>query len=113
MSELAKHRGKTVDQLIGERIDAYLERSNFNNVAEVVHALARVGIEINLLDPYREDLAALMQRRHWIVHRADHFGSADSLGAPQTRPINVATVEAWRKSVDSVCAEIIAMLGRP
>jgi hypothetical protein len=29
MSELAKHRGKTVDQLIGERIEVYLERSNF------------------------------------------------------------------------------------
>jgi hypothetical protein len=35
MSELAKHRGKSVDDLIGQRIDAYLKRSNFNNVAEL------------------------------------------------------------------------------
>jgi hypothetical protein len=110
MSELAKHRGKTVDQLIGERIRAYLERSNFNKVEDVVHALERANIETNLLHPYKDALAALMQRRHWIVHRADYFSSVEAPGALQLRPISVATVETWRESVESVCAEILARM---
>jgi hypothetical protein len=83
MSELARHRGKSVDQLIAERIEAYLERSNFNNVEEIVHALERAKIPTNLLDPHKEILAAFMQRRHWIVHRADYFRGDDALAAPQ------------------------------
>ena len=111
MSELAKHRGKTVDQLIAERIDAYLDRSNFNNVEEIVHALERSGIPTNLLDPHKDRLTALMQRRHWIVHRADYFRGADA--ALQIRPIDVMTVDAWRSSVGVVCAEILARIGEP
>lgn len=113
VSELAKHRGKTVDQLIGERIDVYLERSNFNNIEDVVQALARAGIDANLLDPYKDALAALMQRRHWIVHRVDHFRSPEAPWAPQLRPISVTTVEIWMKSAESVCVEILARLELP
>jgi hypothetical protein len=102
-----------VDQVIGERIGAYLERSNFNNIEDVVHALERVGIETNLLDPYKDALAALMQRRHWIVHRADNFASTDALGAPQPRSITVSTVETWTESVQRVCAEILARMDPP
>jgi hypothetical protein len=110
MSELANHRGKTVDELIVERIEAYLERSNFNNVQDVVHALERVGIATNLLEPYKDALAALMQRRHWIVHRADYFRNSEAPHALQLRPIPVAVVEGWRESVESVCAEILARM---
>jgi hypothetical protein len=78
-----------------------------------VHALERVGIETNVLDPYKDALWALMQRQHWIVHRADHFRCPEAPGALQLRSIWVETVEGWRKSVESVCAEILARMDRP
>lgn len=110
MSELAKHRGKTVDQLIGERIEAYLARSNFNKIDDVVQALERARIDPNLLNPHKDALAALMQRRHWIVHRADHFRNPEAPGALQLRPIGVLTIDVWRSSVEWVCVEILARL---
>lgn len=71
MSELARHRGQSVDELIAARISAHLDESNFNNPRDLVHALERCSLDTSLLDPYRKKLAAMMQRRHLIVHRAD------------------------------------------
>ncbi|PRQ09558.1 hypothetical protein [Enhygromyxa salina] len=71
MSELAQHRGKSVDQLIIDRIEAFLERSNFNNIYDLTRALEQCALEKSLLSPHKNNLAAMMSRRHWIVHRAD------------------------------------------
>jgi hypothetical protein len=71
MADVAAHCGISVDELIARSVSASLERSNFNDVAEVASALARSGISSSVLDPYGSHLAAMMSRRHWIVHRAD------------------------------------------
>lgn len=104
MSELAKHREKTVEQLIGERIEAYLENSNFNNVEDLVDALKRVGLPTTLLDPHQANLTALMQRRHWIVHRADQKRDTGTLRE---------TVQDWKEAVTKVCGEIVAKMDAP
>jgi hypothetical protein len=110
ISELSRHRGKTVDQLISERIDAYLERSNFNNIADLEHALRRIGVETSLLDPHKAHLLGMMQRRHWIVHRADRDPSPGSLEHAQTRQISVKTVMDWESAVRVFCTELLAKL---
>jgi hypothetical protein len=105
MIELARHRGKSVDDIIGERIDAYLARSNFNDVANLIAALERIELEASLLDPHKDDLAGMMKRRHWIVHRADHSQEARGPG-----PIAVKTVTTWKDAVSAFCYALLARL---
>lgn len=42
LGNLATHRGKTVDQVIKDSVDASLERSNYNNCDEVVGLLVSI-----------------------------------------------------------------------
>lgn len=105
MSELAKHRGKSVDELIAERIEAHLGESNFNNPRDLVHALERCSLEPSLLDPYRTELAAMMRRRHLIVHRADR----DPKG-PGHALVDAETVTSWKNVVDGFCCAVVAKL---
>ena len=44
LEDVAAFRGSTVDALISQSVDVYLERSNFNDPGEVEGALARVGL---------------------------------------------------------------------
>lgn len=113
VSQLAKHRGKTVDQLLKERINAYLERSNFNNVAEVNTALERMAVGKSALDPHKEALAAMMIRRHWIVHRADHNENAAGSRRQRTRQIGASTVATWKDTVAAFCTTLLDELEQP
>src|SRR5690554_4754107 len=100
VSELAEHRGKTVDELIDERISAYLKRSNFNNIAELNTALRRMALDTSIINPYKPDIITMMTRRHLIVHRADYDEGAAGSGQPQTpRSLSVKTVTAWENVV--------------
>jgi hypothetical protein len=112
VSQLARHRGKTVDQLLQERIRAYLRRSNFNNVADVDTALERMAVDKSLLAPHRDVLATMMTRRHWIVHRADHNEGATGPGRQRTRQIGAATVTTWKDTVAAFCCTLLDELER-
>ena len=105
MSELATHRGKSIDELISERIEAHLKESNFNNVRDLVHALERSSIDKSLLDPYKKELAGMMRRRHLIVHRADR----DPKG-PGHAQVDAATVTSWKDVVDGFCSTVVGKL---
>jgi hypothetical protein len=69
--DLARHRGKTIDQLVQESIEAHLDRTTFNNVGDIKTALVRCGLDPRLIHPHASAIAAMMSRRHQIVHRAD------------------------------------------
>jgi hypothetical protein len=90
-----------------------LERSNFNDVADLVAALKRVALDVSILAPHKNDLAAMMQRRHWIVHRADHDRDVREPGRPRTRPLDRETVTIWTNTVQKFGAQILAMLEAP
>jgi hypothetical protein len=113
MSELAQHRGKLVDHLIGEQIDAYLAKSNFNNVPDLLDALERSTLEKSLMTPYKKDLAAMMSRRHRIVHRADHNQDAGAPGQTRTLRIAVKTVATWKNTVETFCSAVLDKLEAP
>lgn len=74
LDDLVPFRGSTVDDLIAQSVESYLERSNFNDPGEVDQVLVRVAS--TLFDPYRDKLGPMMKRRHWIVHRADRNAAA-------------------------------------
>jgi hypothetical protein len=109
LADLVLHRGKSVADLVQESIDAHLERSSFNHVGDIKTALARSGVDARSVAPYEGALAAMMSRRHQIVHRADMpqvFGS----GRRAATPLALATVEAWIAAVAGVCGSVVAGL---
>jgi hypothetical protein len=99
LGKLAKHRTKTVDELIRESVREHLDRSNFNNVTEIASLLQGLGIPVP--ESQKENLPlidAMIQRRHLIVHRGDRVKSKD--GCLQTQVINIAEVHEWMNATN-------------
>lgn len=111
LGELAAHKGKTVEALIKESVDQYLERSNYNNVEEITVLLSSIGVEPANVNGEFATLEELMGRRHQIVHRAD-INTGGGQGNHRVRSISVAQVEKWLESVEifgvSVLGEVNA-----
>jgi hypothetical protein len=75
---LARHKGKTVEDVIRESVAAYLANSNFNHVSEIAHLLENLGFDVAQHNTEFPKLEEMMQRRHQIVHRADRVKAAGS-----------------------------------
>ena len=87
LGKLAEHRGKKIDDVIQESVAAFMDRSTFNNVTEIMSFLESVNVKLPSCEevdspsraipglPIDEEvlglLDAMMKRRHHIVHRAD------------------------------------------
>jgi hypothetical protein len=70
LGKLIHHRGKLVDDVIKESVNEHLARRSFNSEDEITAFLTELG----LMPDDREHLpaiAAMIRRRHMIVHRAD------------------------------------------
>jgi hypothetical protein len=52
LADLVKYRGRTIDDLIQESVDDYLNIVSFNNVEITAKILSRAGININGLKRY-------------------------------------------------------------
>jgi hypothetical protein len=110
MPELAAHRGKTVDDLIHESVERYLDRSTFNNIADIINALDRMGIDHGVVAPHKSLLIPLMQRRHRIAHRVDRNQQPAGPGIHKSAPITTATVQKWKGAVQGFGEAILAEL---
>jgi hypothetical protein len=107
LGKLAQHRGKTVDQLITESVNAYLDRISFSDTTDISNLLEGAGIAVETVRPLYPRLSALMTRRHQIVHRADLVDApADHLR--KATPIDAATVTEWTGAVKEFCARVMA-----
>ena len=71
LTDLAEFRGQSVDSVIARSVARYLERSNFNHPGDLTEIIKKTGIDLKIPDDLRSKLAAMMKRRHWIVHRVD------------------------------------------
>jgi hypothetical protein len=109
LDDLAPFRGSTVDDLIAQSVESYLERSNFNDPGEVDQVLVRIGLTSALFDPYRDKLGPMMKRRHWIVHRADR-NTAAGRGHHAARTIQQTTVEAWSDALSNFGTDVFDKL---
>ncbi len=111
LGELANHRGKRIDDVLTESVNAYLEHSNYNNTADISKLLQSVGVEVAGAVNYRfADLQALMERRHQIVHRADRQQAVIGSGDHEIRAINRDTVRNWIAVVRDFGAALFASL---
>lgn len=93
LGKLARHRGKTVNEVISQSVSDYMERSAFSNVTEIMSFLKSIGLKLSFEDdnksksttdlPLKREilgtLDAMIQRRHHIVHRADRAKMGDGL----------------------------------
>jgi hypothetical protein len=106
LAELAEFRGQTVDMVIAQSVETYLERSSYNHPGEIVELLARIQVNYAIDASLRNVLAVMMSRRHWIAHRADR-NTVTGPGHQMTRSISVALVKKWIKGVDRFGKEVL------
>ncbi len=99
LAELAEFRGQTVDSVVARSIERHLERSSYNNLVDVMSFLARIGIKPDVPKNLRADLAAMMNRRHWIAHRVDR-NQQSGRGHQRVRSISLSIVTDWIKAVE-------------
>jgi hypothetical protein len=109
-ADLLPYRGMSIQDLIRASVEAHIERTSFNNLGEVKHALRRIGLDTGLVAAHETELASLMARRHQIVHRADRH---DERGYRHDAAVSLRheTVQRWFSAVEDLCAAIVAGLG--
>lgn len=109
LSDLAKHRGKSIDTVLQESVSAHLAESNYNHPGQILTATRSLGLPPSLLEPHRDTLGPMMARRHWIVHRADR-NTLLGQGQYVARSLSPATVRKWRDAVRDFGAGFLAAL---
>lgn len=109
LGNLAAHRGKTVEQVIKESVDAYLERSNYNNCDEVTGLLGSIGLNIAPLQSYLPALESSMKRRHQIVHRADANPNIGR-GRHKVTSISPKTLDDWIANLESFAQDVLSQV---
>lgn len=111
LGDLSLHRGKSVDQIIKESIDAHLKKSNFGNRGEITDLLKNLGIDVTKVNATFNELHNLMERRHQIVHRADRQTKVVGSGDHEVRGINKETVRTWAAAVDQFASALFSQIG--
>lgn len=106
LGQLDQHRGKTVDQLIDESVEAYLERSNYSNTTEIAVLLESLDIDVAPCRRFFGELDKMMARRHQIVHRADCV-SETGRGRHHARSLSVTMVEKWINVVNNFHSAVL------
>lgn len=109
LGELVAHKGKTVEALIKESVDEYLERSNYNNTDELAHFLISVGVDPAAVNGRFPDLDALMSRRHQIVHRGD-IDESGGRGNSRIRSLGRSPVALWMSAVEDFSTAVLTRL---
>lgn len=111
LGTLAQYRGMTVNEVIAESVAEHLSHCTYSSVPEVVAALEILGIDQAPLKPYYPDLAAMISRRHQIVHSADQVGTRGK-GKQFAESIRLATVRKWIDSTYFFLGEVaLSVLG--
>jgi hypothetical protein len=105
LRDLAGHRGHTVSEVIRQSVVAYLSRVTYNNVGQVAQALDQIGLPRTLLPAHGSNLAAMMNRRHHIVHRADR--NDGEAGSDIYRIIETSTAETWVRTVENFGSSLL------
>ena len=111
LGDLAAFRGRTVDDVISESVDAYLDRRSYNDTVDLAAALSQSLLSPDLVKPHAAQLQALMNRRHLIAHRLDRE-IFTGRGRHPARSLSRATVESWLGVVDKFgCAVLDSLAG--
>lgn len=80
IGDLVQHRGKSVDQVLDESIDQWLDKHSFNHTNDIRGMLTELGMPVDYFSATYETLDRMIERRHLIVHRADRTGDGSVAG---------------------------------
>jgi hypothetical protein len=113
LGDLARHRGKGVDELIAESIVTHLDRSSYNGIDDIAKLFVQIDFPSeatkNLMVCHAAGLEALMSRRHQIVHRLD-WRKISGRRRHGVLPIGKKSIEVWADSVLKFSDEIFKEL---
>ena len=95
LSDLIEFRGKTVEEVITDSIEAEIRLRSFGNYNSIATWAIKAKIDLEGFKG-QDKLNKLIQRRHKIVHEADRANSSE--GYTLTK-IDKSTVEKWTEIV--------------
>ena len=108
--QLAEYRGKTVDDLIHDSVEADLRQTSYNSTGDIAKLLGLLGIDPAPYELYFSTLEAMIQRRHQIVHWADRPQSSQQ-GVPPIAPIDPVQVHDWVRAANAFLMKLIQAVG--
>lgn len=94
LGQLAKHKGKTVDEVIHQSVSEHLERTNYGNTGEIALLLEKLGFKVSDHNQDFPTIEKMIARRHQIVHRADRIKTPHS-ESYALQPIDDWQVRKW------------------
>lgn len=106
---LLEYRDKSVEDLINQAIEEYLDKSNYNNPQEISSLIKSFGIEPQNVKKEFSNLETMMNRRHLIVHRADRDDSGGR-GNHKVKSIGVRQLQNWIESVRAFSEALLKQL---
>jgi RiboL-PSP-HEPN len=108
LGKLAKHRDKTVDQLIAKSVEAHLDKRSFSNPADISQLLESAGIPTSEVERLYPSLSELMARRHNIVHKGDLKPTANKHREREPKPIDARKVREWYETIMQFTSAVAA-----
>lgn len=109
LGTLSSHRGKSVDDVIKDSVDASLERSNYNNASEVCSLLQSIGLNTTAIQEHLPVIEVAMKRRHQIVHRAD-ANPNPGRGNHRVASISPAAVNKWISTTEQFVQAVLVQV---
>ena len=109
LGKLSSFQNKTVQEVISESAQAYLNKLSFSSTKDIAYLLSSLSIRTDHLKSYFSELEQLIQRRHKIVHSAD-IKARNSKGQNKIYPIDYTQVKKWTKMLTSFATSLTAEL---
>ena len=109
LGKLVQFRGKKVDEVLAESVEAFLSRSNYNRPADLASAIGDVGLDQTEVESLFGTLDEMMERRHWIVHKADR-NPKTGRGQHKCKSIGTQRLKRWITTVETFAEEILRQL---
>jgi hypothetical protein len=97
LGQLARHRGKTVEEVLVESVREEMGRTTYNSVGEIEAVLRKLDCKIEDHSESFPAIGRMIERRHDIVHRADRVKATDS-DTYILQPIEASQVEKWMEA---------------
>jgi hypothetical protein len=98
LGDLLPFTATSVQNVILDSIDEYLDHTAFNNTTDVAQVLSTAEISLTAVRGYFSELDRLIKRRHHIVHQGDK-NVKRGLGHHTLTPIRRDEVFKWAKLV--------------
>lgn len=106
IKDLVQHKGKTIDEVLDESIEESLYQQSFSGAGQVKDALKGLGMPIDKIDVDFAEMEKMIQRRHDIVHIADHRRD----GSNDLQPLTPSEVTEWSNVVERLVRQVLYQL---